>query len=137
MGDDVENEDRKRVEEGVRGELAVEDRAVGPKKSKIETEAGILSPLKSSTKGTKKFPHACVNTKMNTTPMPARMSGSTIWRSARRLEAPSTHAASSSETGTESMKFFSIQIAIGSEVAVMNRITPICESRSLICTKRA
>ena len=36
--------------------------------------------------------------------------------------APSTQAASSSEIGTESMKFFVIQIAIGSDDAAMKRI---------------
>src|SRR5262245_59911849 len=99
-----------------------------PKKLKIETAPGNLLDVNSSTNGTKKFPHAPVNTKMNTTPMPGRMSGTTMRASACMDPAPSTHAASSSEMGTESMKFLSIQIAIGSDVAAMKRITPHVES---------
>lgn len=71
-----------------------------------------------------------VNTKMNTTAMPCFISGTTMRRRAVIAEAPSTQEASSRETGTESMKFFIIQIAMGSEVAAMNRIVPMTESRS-------
>ena len=68
--------------------------------------------------------------------IPGRISGSTTRASADIDVAPSTQAASSSEIGTESMKFFSIQIAMGSDVAAMKRMTPQTESRSFIDTKR-
>ena len=51
-------------------------------------------------------------------------------RSESNQPAPSVQAASSSETGTPSMKFFIIQMANGSEVALMNRIVATRESVS-------
>ena len=51
--------------------------------------------------------------------------------------APSTQAASSSEIGTESMKFFVIQIAIGSDVADMKTMVPGTESSRCRFTKSA
>ncbi|GHH72810.1 hypothetical protein GCM10017772_22960 [Promicromonospora soli] len=101
------------------------------------TAAGCFSGESSSTNGTKKFPHACTNTKMNTTAIPGRMSGSTTRRSACMADAPSVHAASSSEIGTESMKFFVIQIAMGNDVAAMKKMVPGSESSRLSCTNSA
>src|SRR5665648_890515 len=83
----------------------------------MATAAGCFDESNSRTNGTKKFPHATVNTKMNTTPRPGRISGTTIRLSAVIALAPSIQAASSRATGTESMKFLVIQIAIGSAAA--------------------
>ncbi len=73
---------------------------------------------------------------MNTTAIPGRMSGSTICTRVRIDPAPSIQAACSSSTGTPSMKFFIIQIAIGSALAVRKRIVPPMESMRFSCTKR-
>ncbi len=108
-----------------------------PKKLKMLTAAGTLSGESSRTNGTKKFPQAWMNTKMNTTAMPGRMSGTTIRVSVVNIEAPSVHAASSSEIGTESMKFFAIQIAIGSEVAARKKMHPHTLSMRLSDTNSA
>ncbi len=90
-----------------------------------------MSGVSSRMKGTKKFPHCITNVKMNTTTMPGAISGSTTRHSDWSQFAPSVHAASSSETGTASMKFFVIQIANGSELAVMNRTVAGSESTRL------
>ncbi len=100
------------------------------------TAAGCLSGLSSRMKGTKKFPQAWMNTKMNTTAIPGRMSGTTMWVSVRIIDAPSVHAASSREIGTESMKFFAIQIAIGRLVAARKKTVPPIESMRSSVTKR-
>jgi len=89
----------------------------------METAAGCQSGVSRRTNGTKKLPHACRNTKTKTTLSAGRMSGTTTVRSARMALAPSTHAASSRLTGTESMKFFVIHSAIGSALAARNRAT--------------
>src|SRR3954453_9696950 len=94
------------------------------------TDAGCFSGLCSSTKGMKKSPHCCTNTKIDTTATPGAISGSTMRRSDANQPAPSVQAASSSDTGTPSMKFFIIQIANGSDVALMNRIVATRESVS-------
>ena len=65
------------------------------------------------------------------------MSGRTIRSSAFIALAPSTQAASSSEIGTESMKFFVIQIAMGSDVAAMKKMVPGTESSRCRFTKSA
>ena len=56
-------------------------------------------------------------------------------RSALSALAPSTQAASSRDTGTESMKFLSIHTAMGREVAVMKQIIPGIESIKSMLTK--
>src|SRR5665647_2649343 len=103
----------------------------------MATEAGCLSGLSSRTNGTKKFPQALMNVKMNTTDRPGRMSGKTIARRARMADAPSTQAASSRLIGIESMKFLLIQIAIGNAAADMNKIVPNVESTRFKVTNRA
>jgi hypothetical protein len=93
----------------------------------MATAAGRVARSGSSTNGTKKFPQVWVKTKMKTTARPGRISGTTMRRNAVIRPAPSTHAASSSEIGTESMTFFVIRIAMGSEVADRNRTVPVVE----------
>src|ERR1700760_1423645 len=83
--------------------------------------------------GTKKSPHCVTNTKIATTATPGAISGSTMRRNAWNQPAPSVHAASSSETGTPSMKFFIIQIANGNDVADMNNTVEVIESVMLKC----
>src|SRR3954453_23026757 len=83
--------------------------------------------------GMKKSPHWVTNTKMLTTETPGAISGRMMRRSAWNQPAPSVHAASSSETGTPSMKFFIIQIANGSDVADMNSTVAVIESVTLKC----
>src|SRR6478735_3527303 len=105
-----------------------------PKKLKIDTAAGWLASESRSTNGTKKFPQAWMNTKINTTPRPGPMSGSTIERKAASRDAPSTQAASSTAKGTVSMKFLVIQMAMGRLVADRNSTVAGRESNSLSCT---
>lgn len=57
---------------------------------------------------------------MNTTPIPGAVNGTTIRRSTVGSDAPSTRAASSNPTGTASMEFLHIQMAIGSDDAARN-----------------
>src|SRR3954454_24932998 len=97
------------------------------------TDAGCFSGLCSRTKGMKKSPHCCTNTKIDTTATPGAISGSTMRRSDANQPAPSVQAASSSDTGTPSMKFFIIQIANGSDVAVMKNTVAVIESVTLKC----
>src|SRR4029453_12495221 len=99
-----------------------------PKKLKMDTAAGCLAVESNRMKGTKKFPHACMKTKMNTTHRPCLIRGTTMVRKAAMLEAPSIHAASSSSNGTESMKFFIIQMAMGRVVVAMKNMVAIMES---------
>jgi len=100
------------------------------------TAAGCSSGDSSNTKGTKKFPQAPTKMKMKTTAIPGRISGTTTRVNVASIDAPSTQAASSSTIGTESMKFFIIQIAIGRLVADMNRMIPGIESIRLKATNR-
>ena len=65
------------------------------------------------------------------------MSGTTTLLIDLSKLAPSTHAASSSSMGTESIKFLVIQIAIGKDDADMNSIVPIVESNMFIETNSA
>src|SRR5262245_34401189 len=95
------------------------------------TEAGCFSGESSRMKGTKKLPHCSTNVKMNTTVRPGTISGSTIRHSDCSQPAPSVQAASSRLTGTLSMKFFIIQIAKGSDAAVMNSTVAGTESMRL------
>src|SRR5579875_2458975 len=97
------------------------------------TEAGCLVGSCNKMNGTKKSPHCVTNTKMPTTATPGAINGMTIRRNAWNQPAPSVHAASSSETGTPSMKFFIIQIANGSEVADMKSTVEVSESVMLKC----
>lgn len=84
------------------------------------TAAGCFSGVSSSTNGTKKLPHWPTNTKIATTATPGAIRGATTRRSDWTQPAPSTQAASSRLTGTPSMKFFIIQMANGSALAVRN-----------------
>ncbi len=67
---------------------------------------------------------------MLTTATPGAISGSTMRRSDWNQPAPSVQAASSSDTGTPSMKFFIIQIANGIDVADMKKTVEADRSRS-------
>src|ERR1035437_5393381 len=107
-----------------------------PKNEKILTAAGCLSGDSSRMKGTKKLPHAPMKTKMNTTARPGRMSGTTMRVSVVIMDAPSIHAASSRLTGTLSMKFFVMKMAIGRLVAARNTMVATIESIRLKATKR-
>ena len=78
-----------------------------------------------------------VNTKMKTTAMPGLISGTTMRPRAVMALAPSTHAASSRVTGTESMKFFVIQMAMGSDVAARNSTVAVVEPSTPRETNRA
>src|SRR5689334_25216709 len=97
------------------------------------TDSGCLFGSSSRMNGTKKSPHCVTNTKMLTTATPGAINGSTMRRSAWNQPAPSVHAASSSETGTPSMKFFIIQIANGIDVADMKNTVDTIESVRLKC----
>src|SRR5690349_3035140 len=94
------------------------------------TDAGWLSGLCSRMNGTKKLPHWVTNVNTKTTVSPGIISGRMIRRNDCSQPAPSVQAASSSSTGTESMKFFIIQMANGSDDAAMNRISAGTESVS-------
>src|SRR3954454_1961842 len=97
------------------------------------TDAGWLSGACSRMNGTKKLPHCSTNVKTKTTVRPGTMSGRMIRRNDCNQPAPSVQAASSSSTGTPSMKFFIIQIANGSDVAVMKNTVAVIESVTLKC----
>jgi hypothetical protein len=79
-------------------------------------------------KGTKKFPQLPENVKIATVHIPGIMSGATIFLIPTHVEAPSTHADSSQSIGTESIKFFIIQMPYGRAAADMKNITASCES---------
>src|SRR4029453_4922548 len=94
------------------------------------TDAGWLSGLCNRMNGTKKLPHWVTKVKTKTTVRPGIISGMMMLRNDCSQPAPSVQAASSSSTGTESMKFFIIQMANGRDDAAMKRMRAGTESVS-------
>ena len=74
--------------------------------------------------------------KILTAASPGFISGTTTSRRDLSMLAPSTQAASSNSTGTESMKFLVIQMAMGREDAARKNMVPVIESRRWSMTKR-
>ncbi|MNP49828.1 hypothetical protein D3C76_1440410 [compost metagenome] len=72
--------------------------------------------------GTKKLPQLPEKVNIAIVAIPGNINGATIRLNPFQTEAPSIHADSSRSIGTESMKFFIIQMPYGSEDAVRNSI---------------
>src|ERR1700729_2000093 len=87
----------------------------------MPTAPGVLPGLASSTSGIRKAPHELMKVRMAATRMPGKDNGMTIFHRFLSSEEPSISAASSNSRGTWSMKFFSSQIAKGTEVAASTK----------------
>src|ERR1700735_195918 len=95
--------------------------ALASRNWEIPTAPGAADGLPSSTSGIRKAPQALMNVRMAETSTPGMASGITTLQRIRSSLDPSIAAASSNSRGTWSMKFFSSQIANGTEVAASTK----------------
>src|SRR5579859_2477039 len=98
------------------------------------TDAGSFPGDRRRIYGVRKALHALIKVYTAATLIPGQVRGAMIYRSIWILDAPSTRAASSRATGTESMKFFRSQMEKGREMAARKNAVNVRESVRPKCT---